>query len=218
MNKLVYAFVWTAFLFFACMQSEKQEAVLVTDGLPYYQDPSFTPFWFAKQQLPDTLHRIPAFDFLNQDGVTITRDSLEGKIAVVDFFFTKCPGICPKLAKHMRMVLDSCQNNQQVILLSHSVTPEYDTGKVLQEYAQRVGAVAGQWHLLTGDKKAIYTIARKSYFADEDLGLQKNENDFLHTENLILLDRQQHIRGVYKGTNWAEVQQLIADIKTLSKE
>lgn len=218
MNKLVYAFVCTAFLFFACKQSEKQESVLVADGLPYYQDPSFTPFWFAKQQLPDTLHRIPAFDFLNQDGDTITRDSIEGKIAVVDFFFTKCPGICPKLAKHMRMVLDSCQNDQQVVLLSHSVTPEYDTGKVLQEYAQRVGAVTGQWHLLTGDKKAIYTIARKSYFADEDLGLQKNENDFLHTENLILLDRQQHIRGVYKGTNWAEVQQLIADIKTLSKE
>jgi protein SCO1/2 len=218
MNKLVYAFVWTAFLFFACKQSEKQEAVLVADGLPYYQDPSFTPFWFTKQQLPDTIHRIPAFDFLNQNGVTITRDSIEGKIAVVDFFFTKCPGICPKLAKHMRMVLDSCQNDQQVVLLSHSVTPEYDTGKVLQEYAQRVGAVTGQWHLLTGDKKAIYTIARKSYFADEDLGLQKNENDFLHTENLILLDRQQHIRGVYKGTNWAEVQQLIADIKTLSKE
>lgn len=218
MSKVLHAFVCTALLFFSCKQSEKQEAVLVAEGLPYYQDPSFTPVWIDKRQVPDTLHRIPPFHLMNQDGATITRDSLEGKIVVVDFFFTKCPGICPKLAKHMRMILDSFQNNPRVLLLSHSVTPEYDTGKVLKEYAARVGAISGKWHLLTGDKKAVYTLARKSYFADEDLGLQKNENDFLHTENLILLDRQQHIRGVYKGTNWAEVQALIADIKTLRKE
>ena len=102
--------------------------------------------------------------------------------------------------------------------MSHTVTPEVDTPQVLAEYAQSQGAINGKWHFVTGEKKDIYHIARQFYFADETIGLQRDETDFLHTENFLLIDKNRHIRGVYNGTATFDMQRLIEDIQTLKKE
>ncbi len=187
--------------------------------LPYYLSADFTPHWISEDSIRNSsIHTIPPFRFTDQLGDTITEKSVEGKIYVVDFFFTACPGICKRLTTHLGLVQSALRNNRDVLILSHSVTPETDTGMVLQRYAKLYGVNPAQWHLLTGDRKEMYTLARKAYFADEDMGEQKNTNDFLHTENMMLVDREKHIRGVYKGTSLKDIQDLIADIKLLEKE
>jgi len=187
--------------------------------LPYYTSADFTPHWKGEAGFnPDTSHRIPAFAFTDQEGNTISDATVNGKIYVADFFFTSCGGICPKLTGHMKMVQDSFINDPGIVLLSHSVTPDKDDVPVLKKYATNHEVNSTRWHLLTGNKDSIYTIARKSYFADEDLGQQRNTQDFLHTENMLLIDKDRRIRGIYKGTSAAEIQNLIADIRTLKKE
>jgi protein SCO1 len=203
-----------------CYQQQPLPAgVIKNNALPFYNTADFTPHWRGDKDFnADTVHRIAAFSFTNQYGYPVTSDSVKGKIYVADFFFTACAGICPKLATHMKMVQDSFVNDKEVLLLSHSVTPEQDDVPTLKRYAATHGVSNGKWHLLTGDKEAIYTLARKSYFADEDLGMQRNTGDFLHTENMLLIDRQGRIRGLYKGTSPVEMQNLVADIRKLKGE
>lgn len=203
-----------------CRQKQPAQTTAAGPGsLPYYLTADFTPHWIAKGRgVPDSLHRIPPFSFTDQEGNTITEKNVAGKIYVADFFFTSCPGICPKLMKNLKLVQDTFRNDPDIVLLSHSVTPDKDQPPALKQYARAHGVNAAQWHLLTGNKDSIYTIARRSYFADEDLGLQRNSNEFLHTENILLIDRHRHIRGVYKGTSPGEMYNLIADIKLLKSE
>ena len=137
---------------------------------------------------------------------------------VADFFFTACPGICPRLTKSMGVIQAAFQDNESVVLLSHSVTPDIDSIPRLKAYAISHHVQSSQWHLLTGDRKEIYAIARHGYFADEETGLKKGPDEFLHTENFILIDPLRRIRGVYNGTNPAEVERLIEDIKILKNE
>lgn len=187
------------------------------DGLPYYCSAEFTPQWLDSRTA-DTAYRIPAFSFTDQEGKTITRTQLDGKITVVNFFFTACPGICKKLTTNMAVVQTAFSKDEQVVLLSHSVTPEHDSVPVLQQYAASHGVVAGKWHLLTGPQTVIYKMARSGYFADEDLGMQQDSTSFLHTEHILLIDKQHHIRGIYKGTIPAEIGNLVADIRKLETE
>ncbi|WP_339756307.1 SCO family protein [Algoriphagus aquimarinus] len=192
------------------------ETSIDKDQLPYYQEATFTPEWYSSAaDLPENYHRIPEFSFQNQQGLTISDKDMEGKIYVVDFFFTTCPGICPKMTGNMSLVQEAFKDDNQVQLLSHSVTPDFDDVSVLNEYAKEHGVEAGKWHLLTGDRDQIYEMARNQYFVEEDLGLLKNPDEFLHTENFILIDTNRHIRGIYNGLNKTSVSQLIADIKTL---
>jgi protein SCO1 len=184
------------------------------DQLPYYTSADFTPRWLNSKEA-DTIHQIPGFSFTDQQGETVTQKTFDNKITVVDFFFTSCPGICKKLIKNLSAVQSAFKNDNNVLLLSHSVTPEHDSVAVLHAYAQANGIVASKWRLITGDKNKIYTIARSAYFADEDLGMQQDSTTFLHTENILLIDKQHHIRGVYKGTLPSEIDNLIADIKKL---
>ncbi len=194
----------------------KQERTSSISQLPYYDEATFTPQWFDKEaSLPNDFHQIPSFSLQNQLGDTITEATVEGKIFVVDFFFTSCPGICPKLTNNMAIVQEEFLRDDEVLLLSHSVTPEYDSVPVLQAYAQEKGVISGKWHLLTGDRKEIYALGRNHYFVEEDLGLEKGPDGFIHTENFVLVDQNQHIRGIYNGLDRAAVNQLIADIKTL---
>jgi protein SCO1/2 len=185
--------------------------------LPYYGSAAFTPMWVNAKDA-DTVHAIPAFEFIDQDGKTITRRTFDNKITVVDFFFTGCPGICKKLTASLAKVQQAFINDDDVLLLSHSVTPERDSIAVLKRYAAEHGAISGRWHLVTGKRNDIYTIARTAYFADEDMGWKQDSTTFLHTENVLLIDKQHHIRGVYKGTIPADVDDLIADIKKLKEE
>jgi protein SCO1/2 len=194
----------------ACRTSSEQR-------LPYYTSADYTPQWLDTKNAA-AIHFIPAFSFTDQAGQPVTEKMLDGRITVVDFFFTACPGICRKLTAHLAQVQQAFKDDPDVLLLSHSVTPERDSVPVLAAYAKRNNVINGKWHLVTGDRSAIYTIARQSYFADEDLGMQQDSTTFLHTENILLIDRYRHIRGVYKGTVELEINNLVADIKKLEQE
>ena len=119
---------------------------------------------------------------------------------------------------NMTLLQDEFLTNDEVLLLSHSVTPESDSVSVLKQYADDKGILSHKWHLVTGSQQEIYKLGRQDYFVEEDLGLQKEPGDFLHTENFVLIDKNKHIRGIYNGLNKTSVRQLIEDIKTLTAE
>ena len=161
-------------------------------------------------------HKIGAFTLYNQNGETITNNTFDNKIYIADFFFTTCQTICPIMTDHMAEIQEAFKNDNDILLLSHSVTPEIDNIKQLKLYANRKGVIDGKWHLVTGDRKQIYDLARKSYLAVKDTG---NPNDYgmIHTENFILVDKDKQIRGFYDGTKKEDIKRAIEDIKTLKK-
>ena len=156
-------------------------------------------------------HTIPDFSFTNQNGKTITEKDYEDKIYVADFFFTTCPSICPKMTDNMVWLQDKIKDNPKVMLLSHSVTPDIDDVTVLKAYAKEKGVIDEKWNLVTGNKRDIYYIARKSYLAVKT-GRPEELYDMVHTENFILVDQKKRIRGFYDGTNLEEVKKLYEDI------
>ena len=166
-------------------------------------------------------HKIGAFSFINQNGTTITQESIKNKIAVVDYFFVSCPSICPVMTSQLKRVhdYDFGFHNKEVVLLSHTVWPEADSVSVLKEYANRYDANPSKWSFLTGDKKELYMMARKNYLIVPDINdstfKHGGETDFIHTENVVLIDRKGQIRGFYDGTSPAEISELIADIEFL---
>jgi len=163
-------------------------------------------------------HTIADFSLINQNGDTVTQKDYEDKIYVADFFFTRCQTICPIMTNNMAKVQQAFLNDDDVMILSHSVTPVMDSVPVLREYANHKGVIDKKWNVTTGDKKHIYELARKSYFAVIDEGGDGGEQDFIHTENFILVDKKRRIRGFYDGTSKEEVDKLIADIRILKKE
>jgi protein SCO1/2 len=166
----------------------------------------------------DTIyHQIPAFRFLNQDSVWVSEKDMEGKIYIADFFFTSCPTICPKMKTQLLRIYERYAANNAIRILSHSIDPTYDTPNVLKQYAERLQVKAPRWNMLTGDKAAIYKLGEKSYMvtAQED----KNEaGGFVHSGAFILVDKNRHVRGIYDGTQEAEVNHLIEDIEILLVE
>ncbi len=162
-------------------------------------------------------HHIKPFHLIDQNGDSLHLSDVTGKVALADFFFTTCGSICPKMSTQMERVQAAFKNDDRVILLSHSVTPESDSVPVLQAYAAEYGVNHHRWRLLTGDRKQIYDLARTSYFAAVDHG-DGGPDDFVHTENFVLVDPQGRIRGFYDGTKAKEVDQAIKDMRTLLKE
>ena len=162
-------------------------------------------------------HTIADFSFTNQNGKTITQKDYEGKIYVVDFFFTTCGSICPIMTTNMVEVQKAFLNNSKVMILSHSVTPEIDSVAVLKAYAEKNQVNDKKWNLVTGDKKEIYTMARKSYLAVK-LGKPSELYDMVHTENFVLVDSKRRVRGFYDGTKMEEINRLVADINFLLLE
>jgi protein SCO1/2 len=166
----------------------------------------------------DTIyHKIPAFQFLNQDSVWVNERTFNNQIYVADFFFTSCPTICPKMKTQMLRLYERYQKNTSVGLVSYSIDPDFDRPYRLKTYAQKLQIKAPKWNLLTGDKKAIYQLGEKSYMvtAQED----KNEaGGFVHSGAFILVDKNKHVRGIYDGTKSEEVDHLMEDMETLLKE
>ena len=170
-------------------------------------------------------HSIADFSFTNQNGKTITQKDYEGKIYVADFFFTTCRSICPKMTNNMVWLQNQIKNNPNVMLLSHSVTPDIDSVSVLKKYALEKGVIDSKWNLVTGNKKDIYYIARKSYLAVKT-GNPSEMYDMVHTENFVLIDSKRRVRGFYDGTNLdgptepgiKNVKQLLEDINFLCTE
>lgn len=188
-------------------------------ALPFINKPDFTPEWIAAADPAyKTIHTIPAFSFTNQNGQTVTEKTVQDKIYVTNFIFTRCGSICPVMTTNMGLLQQKYKNDDGVLLLSHSVTPQMDSVAVLKRYAEAKGIISGKWHLLTGNEDQIYAMAKKQYFAGDTIGYYQTGNEFLHTENFILVDKHRRIRGVYNGTLVLEMDRLMDDIATLKKE
>ncbi|WP_299393338.1 SCO family protein [uncultured Gelidibacter sp.] len=185
--------------------------------LPIYQ-PSMVNFEMVDStvQYQSKYHKIADFSMLNQNGDTITQDDYNDKIYVADFFFTTCQTICPIMTDHMVQIQEKIKNDDEVMLLSYSVTPGIDSVAQLKRYALEKGVIDAKWNLVTGDKKQIYELARKSYLAVKTDG-NGDAYDMIHTENFMLIDKKRQIRGYYDGTNPDDIEQLLEDIKVLKK-
>ena len=160
-------------------------------------------------------HKISDFKLTNQNGKEITQANYKDKIYVADFFFTTCQDICPVMTKNMYQLQEELKNDNQILLLSHTVIPEVDTVEQLKKYAIENNVDDSKWNLVTGDKKQIYELARKSYLAVEDSNY--NEYDMIHTENFMLIDKEKQIRGFYDGTNSEDINRLLKDIEILKQ-
>jgi protein SCO1/2 len=202
-RKLLFLSAITVFV--ACNQQKNSETLLPILGE-------------KKANGKDTVyHQIAAFKLINQAGDTITENTTKGKLYVANFFFATCQSICPEMSSHLKEVQAAFLNDDDVLMLSHSVNPLHDTVEVLSKYAKIYGAKTNKWHLLTGNKKEIYDLAKTSYLVNaiEDDG---SPEGFLHSELFLLIDTRGRIRGMYDGTYAPDVQKLIQDITLLKKE
>lgn len=221
MKSLLYKyrkFFLVLFVFSAITISLFYSALKPSKTLPIYNPADVNPELVdSTMQYKSKYHTIADFAFVNQNGDTITQKDYDGKIYVADFFFTTCGSICPKMTANLAEVQKAVLNNPKVKLLSHTVFPETDSVPVLKAYAIKNGVVDSKWNLVTGDKKEIYTMARKSYLAVK-LGRPDQLYDMVHTENFILVDQKRRVRGFYDGTKKEDMQKLIEDINFLCTE
>lgn len=211
--KPVISFILFFNLLVICALSCNQ---LSNKELPVY-NPSDFNLELVDKSLHNTTenHTVADFELINQNGKIVTQEVYKDKIYVVDFFFTRCPSICPIMTKNMANLQTKFLNNNEIMFLSISVTPEIDSIPVLRKYATDKGVIDSKWNVTTGSKKHIYALARKSYFAvveQGDGGLQ----DFIHTPNFILVDKKKQIRGIYDGTIDKELLRLVNDLKVLA--
>ena len=197
----------TIYLFYNALKPEK--------SLPIFNPADVNPELVdSTVQYKSKYHTIADFSFINQNGKTVTQKNYEGKIYVADFFFTTCGSICPKMTTNLVEVQNAFLNNPKVLILSHSVLPDVDDVAKLKAYALKNGVNDKKWNLVTGDKAAIYRMARKSYLAVKQ-GKPDELYDMVHTENFVLVDDKKRVRGFYDGTKKEEIQRLIADINWL---
>ena len=169
-------------------------------------------------EVKDTVyHSIPDFEFIDQDDRKIDQKSMEGKIYVAEYFFTTCKSICPVMNDNLKRVYKEFRNRKDFLILSHTVDPETDSVPVLKQYADAHGVNDDRWKFVTGDKKKLYEIARKGYLLNAEEG-NGGEEDFIHTQNFALIDKEHHIRGFYDGTDSLEINRMIQDIRILLNE
>jgi len=179
----------------------------------FYENGVSNPFMECPPN-DSTQHYIPEFTFTNQDGEAVGRTEMEGKITIVDFFFTSCPSICPIMSKEMERVNDMFRDEPAVQIMSISIDPTYDTPEVLKEYADKHGAIPGKWHFLTGPPEETYQLAKCGFVLPTVDGMG-NPDDFIHSDKFALIDEQGRIRGYYSGTNREDVDLLILETKVL---
>ncbi len=198
------------------------EAVMASKAgqtLPYYNSEEFTPVWLPTNSSKlAKFHRIPDFAFVNQNGKTVSSANYDDNIYVATFFFATCPGICSPINNRLLTVQEAIVDYNDVRILSHSITPEIDTVPVLNKYAKENDIDSRTWDLVTGDRDDLYAVAKNGYFASEDLGEAEAKGDFKHTENILLIDRNGMIRGIYNGLSRNAMFDVIADIKLLRQE
>ncbi len=179
--------------------------------LPYFDPKDYSGVKRAEH------HVIPSFSFTNQYGKEVTEKTTEGKIYVADYFFTTCQSICPVMSNQLVRVYQAYKSRNDLLILSHTVDPETDTVAQMLDYAKRHGVNDEKWLFLTGDKKELYQLARKGYILEAEEG-DGGEEDFIHTQNFALVDKEKHIRGYYDGTDSLEVDRLIKDLQLLFAE
>ncbi len=185
---------------------------LTTQSENYYDLPIMGPK--SLNESGDTIyHKVKAFSFPDAEGNPVTDKEFDGSVYVADFFFTKCTSICPKMSTQLTRIQEYFKDNDQVKILSHSVDPDYDKGNVLSGYAQKYNATSDKWYFVTGDAEEIYTKARKDYYIIA--GEEDSDEGFVHSEKLVLIDKDKQIRGFYDGTNKEDVDRLIIEIQVL---
>lgn len=218
MRKTIYIAV-PLFMLMACganKQETKTESV-APQKLPYLGVPQYETRIENGITLIDTIqHTIPPFSFTDQDGQTVTEKTVEGKIYIADFIFTTCPSICPIMTGNLKKVQDEFKG-ENIMILSHSIDPEYDTPEILKKYAHEKGADTGFWKFLTGNKDSIYDLCENSYMAFAKTDKQA-PGGYIHSGFLVLIDKDRHIRGAYDGTEEGKTEELIRDIRILLKE
>ena len=188
------------------------------ESLPVYQpDMVNAELVDSTKQYVRKYHKIADFELVNQNGETITQANYKNKIYIADFFFTTCLTICPIMTDHMLEIQEKIKNDNEVLLLSHTVFPVADSVPVLKKYAKEKGVIDAKWNLVTGSKKDIYDLARKSYLATKSTG-DGGPYDMIHTENFVLVDKQMQIRGFYDGTDPEAIDNLMHDLKVLKAE
>jgi protein SCO1/2 len=201
------------FLIISCINTSQ------SINLPYYNTADFHPFFLNKIDAEKQIdHTIADFSMTDQYNKTITQKDIEGKIHVANFFFASCGSICPKMTNNLIAFQNKFKNDKDIVLLSYSVTPWQDSVAVLKNFSKKYKITAPNWHLLTGEKSAIYKLARQSYFAEENIGFAKDTSQFIHTEHLLLVDKNKKIRGIYNATLQLEIEQLIKDVAILKNE
>jgi len=217
---------FSKYKFFAIVMFILSVIIMTTIYNLYKPEPRlkvYQPNEFTKELVDSTLqrvrkfHKVDDFKLINQYGDTISQAEFEDKIYITDFFFTTCQTICPIMTEHMEQIQEAFEDDDEIMLLSHSVTPVIDDVERLNKYAKEHNAIKGKWHLVTGDKKEIYKLARQSYFTTKTTG-DGGKYDMVHTENFVLIDKEKRIRGTYDGTNPDEIEEAIEDIKILKKE
>ena len=217
-NKIIF-FSWP--LIAACSSTVKDNNVAVPEPvavleLPYYDQPDFTPLWQPSNK--DTLHKVAPFQFINQNNEFVSDSTVKDKIYLVNFFFTACSSICPKMMRNMEKVQNHFAGNKEVLFISHTVMPWMDSVSVLKKYESNFNVIPGQWHFVTGSKTEIYNLARTAYFVEEEPGYTKDSTEFLHTEHFVLVDKNRHLRGLYNGTVALEMERIIEDMELLLRE
>lgn len=217
---LIHCFNIRRFIFLLPLTWVSCQSSVSKPVLPFYNSADFTPLFFTDADAANRAitHRVGSFQFLDQHHQLVCDSNVKGKIHVANFFFTRCCSICPSIMRNMRALQTAFAGDQQVIILSYSVTPWIDSAGRLKQYAEANQITAPNWHLLTGSRADIYRLARTSYFAEETLGLSKDSSNFLHTEHVLLVDRSLRLRGIYNGTLPLDIEQLSRDIRALEKE
>lgn len=214
----VFVFLCFAIFTVSCKPAEKPKTA-EKETLPFYNTADFDAEWIdEKDARYAKIHKIDTFALQNQQGKFITKNSLDGNIYVVNFFFSICPSVCPKMMGNIQALQKTFSNNPAIKLVSFSVMPWTDTVPVLKKYGEIHKIDPTKWYLLTGSKERIYTLARQSYFAEKGLGLQKTKNQFLHTESMLLIDKKGHIRGIYNATQKVDIERITDDINVLLQE
>jgi len=214
-NRKRNLFILLGFFALGCSMNKEEKV----DSLPFYNSAQFEAIWIdPKDPSYSKIHRISPFSLKNQLGKTINQDSLRGNIYVANFFFSICPSICPKMMGNLESLQDSFIHVPKFKMVSFSVMPWVDSVPILYKYGMDHHIDPQKWYLLTGNKDLIYNLGRQSYFAEKGLGLQKSSNQFLHTESMLLIDREGRIRGIYNATQKTDIERATEDIHTLMKE
>jgi protein SCO1 len=189
------------------------------ESLPFYNTADFTAEWIKPgDSAYNQIHTIDTFALQSQLGNVMTKDSLDGYVYVANFFFTSCPGICPRMINNLQLLQDSFALTKEMKLVSFTVMPEVDSVARLKEYGENHTISPAKWYLLTGNKERIYKLGRQSYFSEKRLGLQKDSSEFLHTESMLLIDKKGRLRGIYNATDKADVGRIANDIRLLLNE
>ena len=209
---------WVILVLSAIIVALFYQALKPQKVLPVYQPAMVAPELVDESiQYVKKYHTIAPFSMTNQNGETITEQDYDNVIYVADFFFTTCPSICPIMTKNMAMLQEKLTQFPNVKLLSYSVTPKIDSVAQLKRYALQNKVDDNRWNLVTGSKKEIYQLARKSYLVVKDDG-DGGPFDMIHTENFVLVDKQKRIRGYYDGTQAAAMEEILNDIAVLIQE